>query len=189
MKIGLLFGSFNPIHVGHLSIGQYMINDGFVDKIWFVVSPQNPFKSQTDLLSAEHRCAMVKAAIKDNTGFALCDVELSLPVPSYTIDTMHFLQSSHPEVKFSIIMGADNAVSLHKWKNGDELIQNFEILVYPRPGFECKDAQNKRFIITKAPQMDISSTLIRDNIHKNKSIKYLTREEVISYIHDHRLYN
>ena len=178
MKIGLLFGSFNPIHVG-----QYMINDGFVDKIWFVVSPQNPFKSQTDLLSAEHRCAMVKAAIKDNTGFALCDVELSLPVPSYTIDTMHFLQSSHPEVKFSIIMGAD------KWKNGDELIQNFEILVYPRPGFECKDAQNKRFVITKAPQMDISSTLIRDNIHKNKSIKYLTRDEVISYIHDNRLYN
>ncbi|HEX7868942.1 MAG TPA: nicotinate (nicotinamide) nucleotide adenylyltransferase, partial [Chryseobacterium sp.] len=131
-KIGLFFGSFNPIHIGHLILANYILENSDMNELWFVVSPQNPFKEKKSLLNDHNRLEMVELAIKNYPEMRASNIEFSLPTPSYTIDTLTYLKEKHPDYSFSLIMGEDNLESLHKWKNSDLLVKNHHIIVYPR---------------------------------------------------------
>jgi nicotinate-nucleotide adenylyltransferase len=176
--VGLYFGSFNPIHNGHLIIAQHMLNEGPFDEIWFVVSPQNPFKEQKDLLPQNLRLDMVKAAVAENPQFRAMDIEFRLPLPSYTIHTVeHLLEKSNNH--FSIIMGSDNLPRLHEWKDIDRLFTLSDFHVYNRLGSELTCSFPKARIISyTAPFLDISATHIRGLIEQKKSIRYLVPEAV-----------
>lgn len=182
-EIGLFFGSFNPIHIGHLIIASLVKETTNVDEIWFVVSPQNPFKKNKNLLHEFDRLEMVRLATTDDFSFKVCDVEFRMPKPSYTIDTLTVLQEKHPDKKFHLIIGGDNLGSFPKWKNHEQILKNFGLIVYPRPNSEkspLESHENVRFI--DAPEMDISATLIRKLVRDNKSIKYLVPEPVSNLI-------
>lgn len=190
MKIGLFFGSFNPIHVGHLILAQAICENANLDRVWFVVSPQNPFKKSNSLLHEFDRLDMVQAAIKDDERFFASDIEFAMPKPSYTIDTLVYLQEKYPSYNFKLIMGEDNLRTFHKWKNFDNIIQDFEVLVYPRRGdlLAEKNFSYKNVSLIKAPVVEISSTIIRENISKGKSVKYLLPEAVQQIIASRKLY-
>ena len=177
-RIGLYFGSFNPIHHGHLIIAQHMLNEGPFDEIWFVVSPQNPFKEQKDLLPQNLRLELVNAAFKDNPQFRAMDIEFRLPVPSFTIQTLeHLLEKSSNT--FSIVMGSDNLTRLHEWKDIAKLCALTDFHVYNRSGSDLKCTVNAaRIIPYTAPFLDISATHIRSLLQQNKSIRYLVPEAV-----------
>jgi nicotinate-nucleotide adenylyltransferase len=178
-RIGLFFGSFNPIHVGHLIIANLMAETTDLKKVWFVVSPHNPFKPSKGLLHEFDRFDMVRAAIHDNYNLEACDVEFNLPKPSYTIHTLTYLQEKHPDKNFSIIMGEDNLISFRKWKNYEMILRDYGLYVYPRPGMqpsELKSHPNVRFV--EAPLLDISATFIRNCVKSNKSIRYLVPDSV-----------
>lgn len=178
MKIGLLFGSFNPIHTGHLMIASFFTNYE-VDKVWFVVSPQNPFKKETDLLNFSDRFKLVKIAIGDNELFVANDSEYRLSKPSYTIHTLNLFTKNYMDDEFFLIMGSDNLENLHSWKDYESIINNYQILVYERPGFNFpKSQQNKNIRFFKTPLLELSSSLIRKMIKENKSIRYLVPESV-----------
>lgn len=177
MKIGLLFGSFNPVHLGHLIIANFFINEA-VDQVWFVVSPQNPLKESESLLADAHRLQLVELAIADNENFFASDIEFNLSKPSYTINTLHLLSERYPERKFYLIIGSDNFLQLPLWKSSNEIIQNFNILVYQRPLFPCPSTQQSNIQVFNAPLLDISSTGIRKMIAENKSIRYLVPDAV-----------
>lgn len=188
-QIGLFFGSFNPIHLGHLIIANYIVENDFVDKIWFVVSPHNPLKNSQELLEEEHRLKLVKLAIRNNKKFSACDVEFYLPKPSFTINTLNYLKEKHKNNEFSIIIGEDNLESFEKWKDYKDIIKDYRIIVYPRP----KNISNKFGKTTtiqriNAPEIEISSTLIRDNIRNKKSIQYLLPERVRKEIEKNKYY-
>lgn len=187
-RVGLFFGSFNPIHIGHLMLAQYMLNNVDIDEIWLVVSPQNPFKQNTQLADARHRINMAKLATANNDRIKICDIELSLPVPSYTIDTLRALEQTYDEYEYSIIMGGDNLEGLPRWKEADKLMQNYRIIVYPRPGSTPAIPENARIEIVEAPQIDISSTLLRKWIREGKSVMYFTDEKVLEYFSQNNLY-
>lgn len=176
--VGLYFGSFNPIHNGHLIIARHMLNEGPFDEIWFVVSPQNPFKEQKDLLPQYLRLDMVKAAVEGNPQFRAMDIEFRLPLPSYTIQTLeHLLEKSSNT--FSIVMGSDNLPRLHEWKEIDKLCALTDFHVYNRMGSELKSSvPNARIIPYTAPFLDISATHIRGLLQQNKSIRYLVPDAV-----------
>lgn len=182
MKVGLFFGSFNPIHTGHLVIASHMA-DFHVDKIWFVVSPQNPFKQPRELLYAEARLALVKLAIEKDERFEVSDIEFQLHLPSYTINTLQALTRKHSEYEFFIIMGSDNLLDVSKWKSSGEIIKNYNLLIYKRPGFSITN-QNLPMgsLVANSPFLDISSTEIRNLIIQGKSIKYLVPEIVCDSI-------
>ena len=168
MKIGLFFGSFNPIHTGHLIIANYILNETKLDKIWFVVSPVNPFKISADLLDERARLFLVKAAIHKDERIVASDVEFQLPKPSFTINSLLFLKDAHPDLEFSIIMGSDNFRDLNKWKDYEAIISNYKILIYLRTGFEVKNKFNADAEVLNAPILDISSTEIRKLIETRK---------------------
>jgi len=179
MNIGLLFGSFNPIHVGHLIIANVMAENSDLQKVWFVVSPQNPFKPSKGLLHEFDRYDMVKAAIADNYKFEVTDIEFQLPRPSYTIDTLTHLTERNPGKSFRVIIGEDNLVNFEKWKNYKEILDGYGLYVYPRPDVtnsELRRHPNVKMI--DAPLLDISATYIRNCIKDNKSIRYLVPETV-----------
>ena len=177
--IGLFFGSFNPIHIGHLIIANSILEQAELSKVWFVVTPQNPFKPSKSLLHEFDRYDMVKAAIDDNYKMEATDVEFQLPRPSYTIDTLEHLTAKYPEKQFSLIIGQDNLESLHKWKSPDLILDRYGLLVYPRPNSKSSDLDNHpRVKLINAPLIDISATFIRDLIQKQKSIRYLVPEVV-----------
>ena len=178
MKIGLYFGSFNPIHVGHLIIGNHILNQGEVDRIWFVVSPLNPFKESATLLNEYDRLHLVQKAIEADPRLKASDIEFSLPKPSYTIHTLAYLTEKYPEHTFSIIMGSDGFENLDKWKNPETIIKNHQIIIYKRPGFEVHNKLNADITIMNAPLLEISSTHIRDLVKSGKSIKYLVPPSV-----------
>ena len=183
-KIGLFFGSFNPIHVGHLSIGNIMAEYSDLKKVWFVVSPQNPFKPAKSLLHEFDRFDMVRAAIHDNYNLEASDIEFNLPKPNYTIHTLVHLQERYPDKEFRVIMGEDNLESFRKWKNHEIILNNYGLYVYPRPGVqlsELKKHPNVKFI--EAPLLDISATYIRDCVRNKKSIRYLVPAAVEEIIH------
>jgi nicotinate-nucleotide adenylyltransferase len=183
MKIGLFFGSFNPIHVGHLIIANTMAEHTDLERVWFVVSPQNPFKKQKTLLHEFDRLDMVEKAIADNFKFKASDIEFHLPKPSYTIDTLTVIQEKYPKDEFVLIMGSDNLVQFKNWKNYDKILEYFSLYVYPRPDTAPTDLdQHPQLRWVQAPLMDISATFIRQCIQQNKSIKYLVPESVESYI-------
>lgn len=179
MKIGLFFGSFNPIHTGHLIIANLMAESADLDKVWFVVSPQNPFKSGKGLLHEFDRYDMVRAAIFDNYKLEVSDIEFHLPKPSYTIHTLVHLRERHPGKHFSVIMGEDNLESFTKWKNHEIILEDFGLYVYPRPNATpstLKDHPNVSMV--DAPLLDISATFIRNCIREGKSVRYLVPDPV-----------
>ncbi|REC45011.1 nicotinate (nicotinamide) nucleotide adenylyltransferase [Chryseobacterium sp. 5_R23647] len=185
-KIGLFFGSFNPIHIGHLILANYILENSDMNELWFVVSPQNPFKEKKSLLNDHNRLDMVELAIKNYPDMRASNVEFSLPTPSYTIDTLTYLKEKHPDYSFSLIMGEDNLGSLHKWKNSDLLIKNHHIIVYPRV-FEG-DTKDSKYInhenisLVKAPVIELSATEIRNMIQQGKNVRPMLPPEVFEYL-------
>ena len=188
MEIGLLFGSFNPIHMGHLIIANAVLNELPLSKIWFIVSPQNPLKKNSALLHADKRLMLVEKAIESDQRFSTSDVEFNLPVPSYTINTLMHLEKKYPENKFYLIMGSDSFLDLKKWKNYETLLRK-NIIVYERPGFiMSKTSFSSNIISLKSPLLDISATEIRTLIKAGKSIRYLVPENIILIIENQLLY-
>jgi nicotinate-nucleotide adenylyltransferase len=179
MRIGLFFGSFNPIHSGHLLIANYMVDFTDMDKIWFVISPQNPFKVNDDLLDEKQRLNLLKLAIEDDTRFEACDIEFSLDRPSYTIHTLNHLSNHYPEHTFVPIIGGDNLQSFHKWKDYEKILDKHELYVYRRAGFHENPllANHPKIKLFDVPLLNISSTYIREILHASKSIHYLVPEK------------
>ncbi|MEI6506855.1 MAG: nicotinate (nicotinamide) nucleotide adenylyltransferase [Bacteroidota bacterium] len=190
MKIGLFFGSFNPVHTGHLLIADYFIEFAQLDKIWFVVSPQNPFKINDKLIDEKLRIEMLKLAIKNNNKFEASDVEFALNRPSYTVNTLAHLRNEFPEHTFLPIIGGDNLQSFHLWKNYEDILANHEILVYRRAGYYSNPlfTNQSKIKVFDVPLLNISSTYIREMLQAGKSVKYLMPEEVHEFIEEKNLY-
>lgn len=183
-KIGLFFGSFNPIHIGHLIIANIMAENTDLQKVWFVVSPQNPFKPAKGLLHEFDRYDLVKSAIADNYKLEVSDVEFQLTKPSYTIHTLAYLTEKHPAKEFKVIIGSDNLENFSKWKNHDQILNQYGLYVYPRPGVTNHELMRHEHVtMIEAPLLDISATYIRSCIKNNKSIRYLVPEPVEQLIH------
>lgn len=178
MKIGLFFGSFNPIHIGHLIIANHILNESNLQRIWFVVSPQNPFKQSKTLLNEYDRFYLAQKAVEKNDKIKVIDIEFSLPKPSYTVHTLAYLKVKYPSYSFTIIMGSDSFQNLDKWKNSEMIITNYPIIIYQRPNFEVDNKLNASLKIMQAPLLQISATHIRELIARGKSIKYLVPEIV-----------
>ena len=178
MTIGLYFGSFNPVHVGHLIIANHILNNTDLGQVWFVVSPQNPFKTTASLLNEYQRLHLVNIAIEGENKLRASNVEFKLPKPSYTINTLTYLKEKHPENEFAIIMGSDGFQNINKWKNYKTLIQDYSFYIYKRPGFEIADTFGATLNIMNAPLLDISSTAIRTIIKEKKSIRFLVPDIV-----------
>ena len=188
-KTGLFFGSFNPIHNGHLMIAAYMAEFAGIDQVWFVVSPHNPLKEKQTLLADYHRLAMVNLAIEDDDRFRSSSIEFKLPQPSYTIDTLTYLHEKHPKKEFVLIGGGDMLTSLHKWKNYQALLDQYKIYLYPRPGAAPTPFDNHPSItFTDTPLIDISSSFIREAIGKGKNMRYFLPEKVWKYIGEMNFY-
>ena len=189
MKIGLFFGSFNPVHNGHLMLANYMVQTTDLNKVWFVVSPHNPLKDKKTLLGEYDRLNLINLAIENNPKLKASDIEFKLPQPSYTIDTLSYLKDKFPKHEFTLIMGSDNLTTLHKWKNYQQLIEQYPIIVYQRRGFtknpfpEVKTIQHIDF-----PFIDISSTFIRELIKKGISVRYFMPDVVWQYIEEMKFY-
>lgn len=189
MKIGLFFGSFNPVHNGHLMLANYICETTDLKKVWLVVSPQNPFKEKESLLSEYDRLHLIQLAIENNNNLKASDIEFKLPQPSYTIDTLTHLKEKYPQHEFSLIMGSDNLASLHKWKHYQQILDNHDLYVYKRRGFEANALNTKRTInILDFPFIDISATFIRQNIKNGVSMEFFLPEQVWNYVNDNRLY-
>jgi nicotinate-nucleotide adenylyltransferase len=189
MKIGLFFGSFNPVHIGHLIIANYMANHTDLDQVWLVVSPHNPLKEKGDLINMYDRLEMAKLAVEDANNIRVSDVELKLPQPSYTIDTLAFLHEKYPEHQFSLIMGSDNLVSLKKWKNYELILRDYHIHIYPRPGHTSHEFKDHPSIsLTQTPLMELSATFIRKSVKQGKNIKFFVQDEVLKFIESKNLY-
>ena len=182
-KTGLFFGSFNPVHVGHMIIANYMATQTDLNEVWMVVSPQNPLKNKQSLARDHDRLHLVRLAIGDNPRLRASDVEFALPKPSYTIDTLTYLREKYPEREFVLIMGGDNLATLHKWKNYDILLRDYPIYVYQRPRYELGElAEHPSVTIHEAPLMQISASYIRRCLQAGHSIEYLVPEAVYRYL-------
>ena len=192
MKIGLYFGSFNPIHIGHMIIANHMVEHSDLDKIWFVVTPHNPFKEKASLLANNHRLTMVNRALEDYKNLEGSAIEFDLPQPNYTINTLAYISEKYPQNEFCLIMGEDNLNSFHKWKNYTQILENYFIYVYPRitSSKKVNDLLKNHSKISKvdAPIIEISSTLIRKSILHNKNIKPLVSHEVFKYLDEMNFY-
>ena len=186
---GLFFGSFNPVHNGHLIIAEFMMNYANLDEVWFIVSPQNPLKEQTSLIQDALRLQMVKLAIKGNENFSASDVEFKMPKPSFTIDTLELLSKKFPKKKFVVIMGSDSLETIYKWKRWSDITSNYMILVFRRGPFS--DIEWNKYpgiIFFDSPFIKISSTLIRNMLGEKKSVRYLVPDIVIKFIQQKKLY-
>jgi len=191
MKIGLFFGTFNPIHVGHLVIANHIAEYSDLDQVWFVVTPQSPFKVKTSILDNRQRFEMVYRATKDYQNLRPCDIEFHLPQPNYTIDTLTYLQEKYPEHNFALIMGEDNLQNFHKWKNYELILEHYDIYVYPRlsiqPGQTNFD-KHKHIKKVDAPIMELSSTFIRKSRKEGKNVKAMLPEPVWEYLDEMNFY-
>jgi nicotinate-nucleotide adenylyltransferase len=178
-KIGLFFGSFNPIHMGHMIVANIMAENTDLHKVWFVVSPQNPLKPSKGLLHEHDRYDMVKAAIADNYKLEVSDVEFHMPRPSFTIDTMAVLSERHPHAMFKVLIGEDNLANFEKWKNHEQILTRYGLYVYPRPGVtKSQLGRHEQVRMVDAPLLDISATFIRQCVRDKKSIRYMVPEPV-----------
>ncbi len=185
----LFFGSFNPIHVGHLIIANTLLQQDGIDEMWFVVSPQNPLKERSTLLADHHRMQMVRQAIDDNYRMRACDIEMHLPVPSYTVVTLAELGERYPDREFCIIMGSDNLLTFHRWRNYEYILDHYHIMVYPRPGSEhCPLASHPNVTVVDVPMIDISSSYIRAQIKARHDVRYLLTEPVYKYLTEMHFY-
>ena len=194
-KIGLYFGSFNPVHIGHIAIAGYMTEFAGLEQVWFVVSPQNPLKKKETLLADHNRLHMTRLAIGDNDRLKASDIEFKLPVPSFTIDTLAYLKEKYSDNQFCLVMGEDNLYTLHKWKNSEELVKKHPIYVYPRPDSEIPATPLLDQILSvaqihrvNAPLMDISGTFIRNGIKNGKDMSYFLSPAVWKYIKEMHFY-
>ena len=202
MKVGLYFGTFNPIHVGHLIIANYMTEHGDLDQVWIVVSPQNPLKKKNSLLADYHRLALVRAAIEDDPKLTVSDIEFHLPIPSYTSTTLTYLKEKHPEHEFSLIMGEDNLRTFHKWFNHEVILENHTVYVYPRvltiqeeAAIKAGETESNLYaehrnvvFCNDAPVMKVSSSFIRNSIAEGKDVRYLLTEPVHKYVEEMHFY-
>ena len=188
MKIGMFFGSFNPVHIGHKVIASYLVDFTDLDKVMFVVSPQNPLKQKISLLDQYHRLQIIRAEIEDNSNLEVSDIEFDMPKPSYTIDTLVRLKEKYPENDYSIIMGSDNLQNFHKWKNYEQILEDYSVYVYPRPGYEISGSHKNIHVIEGVPQMEISSSFIRKSIKEGKDISYLMPEKAWIYTDEMNFY-
>ena len=191
MKIGLYFGSFNPIHIGHLVIANHIAEYSDLNEIWFVVTPHNPFKNKSSLLDNYQRLEMVYRATKDYKKLKASDIEFGLPQPNYTVNTLAYLQEKHPNYAFSLIMGEDNLDGFHKWKNYDVILENHDIYVYPRLSDKKVTAQfdgHKKIHHINAPIMQLSSTFIRNAVKEGKNVKPMLPEHVWAYLDEMNFY-
>lgn len=188
MKIGLFFGSFNPVHIGHLAIANYMVEFTGLEQVWFVVSPQNPLKKSASLLEDHKRRTLLEIATKDDDRFRVCDIEFKLPKPSYTIDTLVHLLELYPSHEFVLIMGSDGLATFHKWKNHSLIEENYDRYVYPRPGFEIAPDQHARVTLVDAPQMEISSTFVREALRMGHDIRHFLPRDVYTYLSEMHFY-
>lgn len=194
-QVALYFGSFNPIHIGHLIIGNYIAQQDQIDEVWFVVSPQNPHKLKKNLLADHHRLAMVRIAVEENPHLKASDIEFKLPKPSYTTYTLQALKEKHPTYAFTLVMGEDNLRTLHKWKNYEYIIENYPIIVYPRVITEQEKIEEKNTLIDRtniikveAPLMKISSSFIRKMIGEKMDVRYLLSDPVFTYLDEMNFY-
>jgi nicotinate-nucleotide adenylyltransferase len=182
MKIGLYFGSFNPVHVAHLIIANHILNETAIEKVWFIVSPQNPFKKSANLLNEYHRLHLVRLATEDDNRIKALDIEFGLPKPSYTSNTLTYLGEKYPGNEFSIIMGSDSFQNLHHWKNYETIVKNYPLYVYTRPGFEVTNHINADLHLLEAPLLQLSATRLREYIKEGKSIRYMVPDKVLEEI-------
>lgn len=183
MKVGLFFGSFNPVHVGHMIIAEHMVTHTDIDEVWMVVSPHNPLKSQSSLAKDYDRLHLVTLAIGDNPNIRASNIEFGLPKPSYTIDTLTYLKEKHPQKEFVLIMGGDNLATLHKWKNYELILRDHQIYVYQRPTHDIGPlADHENVIIAEAPLLHISASYIRNCIKEGYSVRYMLTSDVYEYI-------
>ena len=187
MHIGLYFGSFNPVHKGHIAIAEYMYQQFEFDKIWWVVSPSNPLKKETDLLDEHTRFQLVKLAIKDKKQFVASDIEFQMEKPSYTYLTLRKIQKEYPQHTFSLILGGDSINNIKLWKNYEEILQNYTIYIYPRSE-KGGNSIEKNIIYTNPPLLNISSTMIREKIKNKEDISGFVCEDVIKMIENENLY-
>ncbi|MBA2249003.1 MAG: nicotinate-nucleotide adenylyltransferase [Chitinophagaceae bacterium] len=178
MKIGLYFGTFNPIHIGHLIIANHVLNQNIFSEVWFIVSPQNPLKPGNSALDPSVRLHLIDLAIKNEVNLKACDIEFDLPRPSYTIDTLKALKVKYPKNEFSVILGSDSFLRLPEWKDYQTLVNNYYFFIYERPGFEINEPVNNAQLIPDTPLLNISSTRIRELIQNQLSIKYLVPDLV-----------
>lgn len=189
MKTGLFFGSFNPVHIGHMIIANHLVENSDLQEVWLVVTPHNPHKQRHTLANDHDRLHLVRLAIGDNYKLRASDIEFSLPKPSYTVETLAYLREKYPNRSFALIMGGDNLLSLPKWKNHDVILANHDIYVYNRPGYEEGPlSQHERVQYVEAPLLNLSATYIRQQIKDKKSIRYLVPDAVYDYLEDSTLY-
>lgn len=188
-KTGLFFGSFNPIHIGHLIIANYFVEHTDLDEVWFVISPHNPLKNKSSLLDDRQRYYMVQLAIEDDGRFKASNIEFHMEQPSYTIHTLTALYEKYPNNEFILLMGSDNLSSFHKWKNYQQILENYQIYIYSRPETDPTEFDNHPSIsIYHAPLMQISSSYIRNEIMNGKNIEYLLHPKVFQYLSEMNLY-
>jgi nicotinate-nucleotide adenylyltransferase len=190
MEIGLFFGSFNPVHIGHMIIANHMVSNTDMDRLWMVVSPHNPLKEKSSLAKDYDRLHLINITIEDDLRLKASDIEFRLPKPSYTIDTLTYLNEKYPQHKFSIIMGGDNIATLHKWKNYEMLLSNYKIYVFERPGYEMGELIDHPNVelVPETPLLNISASYIRKCIKENKSVRYLLPDPVFKYIDGSNMY-
>ncbi len=190
MKVGLFFGSFNPVHIGHMVIANHMVEFTDLDEVWFVVSPHNPHKEKKSLLNDYQRLEMVRIAIGENHKLRACDIEFSLPQPSYTADTLIYINEKYPNHVFSLIMGMDNLETFHKWKKHKVILDNNDIYVYPRIGSTTNEFIERVnvHVITDVPIMQISATFIRKSLKDGKNVAPLLYPNVWDYLDKNNFY-
>ena len=190
VEIGLYFGSFNPIHIGHLAIANYMVEFTRLDQLWFVVSPHNPHKKKETLLDNYQRLEMVHRAVENDNRFRASNIEFNLPVPSYTVDTLAYLSDQFPNYRFKIIMGSDNLESFHKWKNYQTIVENYGVIVYERPGFDktTVDFHSNITLLKGVPLMEISSSFIRNAIRQGKDVRHFLPPKTWEYLDEMNFY-
>ena len=188
MKIGLFFGSFNPVHIGHMVIANYMLEFTALEQLWFVISPQNPLKNKYSLLEDHKRRTLLGIAVEKDDRFRVCDIEFKMPKPSYTIDTLTYLKELHPRNEFILIMGSDGLRTFRKWKNYRIIEENYTRYVYPRPGYPVNAEDYPNIKIIDAPQMEISSTFIRKALRSKKDIRHFLPPGVFDYINEMHYY-
>lgn len=189
MITGLYFGSFNPIHIGHLAIANFMVEFSELEQLWFVVSPQNPLKEKKSLLQDYHRLEMVRLAVEDDDRFRASDIEFKLPTPSYTIDTLTYLEEKHPGMEFQLVMGGDGLRTFHKWKHADLIVEKYHRLIYPRPDTDLEKASLLlNATLVDAPMMEISSSFIRKAIKEGKDVRHLVPAKAYTYMREMHFY-
>ena len=188
MKVGLFFGSFNPLHIGHKIIASYMVEFTDLNKVLFVLSPQNPFKEKKNLLDQYHRLQIIRVELENNQKLDVSTIEFDMPIPSYTIDTLVRIQEKNPQNQYTLIMGADNMQNFHKWKNHRQILQDFSIYVYPRSNIKINIKHENINFIRDVPELKISASFIRNAIKNRKDISYMIPEKAWRYIEDMNFY-